>query len=182
MSTSLTHAIERITAPASEPVTLAEAKSYLRVAHASDDAMIGLMITAARENAEAYLGTSFITQRWKMTLEDTLPEVVPLRFGLVQSIVSIVAKDAAGGSVTLAAESYRLSIDKRAVHVLSARTGFRFEITYDAGYGASASLMPGLIRQGVLQHVAAMYEQRELGAPIPAMALQAYHPYKEISL
>ncbi|MFZ4124566.1 MAG: head-tail connector protein [Rickettsiales bacterium] len=182
MSTYIAHAIERITPPASEPVTLAEAKNYLRVEHTADDALIGLMITAARESAEAYLGTSFITQRWKMTVEDGLPERVTLRYGLVQGIVSIVEKTEAGGSTTLDASAYRLSIDKRAVHILSPRTGFRFEITYDAGYGATASLIPGLIRQGVLQHVAAMYEQREMSVPMPAMALQAYHPYKEISL
>jgi uncharacterized phiE125 gp8 family phage protein len=182
MSTSFAHAIERITPPASEPVTLAEAKNYLRVEHANDDAMIALMITAAREAAEAYLGTSFITQRWKMTLENELPCIVPLRFGLAQSIVSIVEKTEVGGSTTIDPAGYRLSIDKRAAHVLSSRIGFRFEITYDAGYGASAALMPGLIRQGVLQHVATMYEVREMSSPIPAMALQAYHPYKEISL
>ncbi len=182
MSTSLAHAIERITPPASEPVTLAETKTYLRVEHANDDAMIGLMITAAREAAETYLGTSFITQRWKMTVEHQLAEMIPLHFGLVQSIVSIVEKTEEGDSTTLDAAGYRLSIDKRAVHIIAPRSGFRFEITYDAGYGATASLIPGLIRQGLLQHVAAMYERREVSAPIPAMALQAYHPYKEINL
>ena len=181
MST-LAHAIERITPPANEPVTLSEMKNYLRVDHDNDDAMIALMITGARESAEAYLGTSFITQRWKMTLEDALPDIVPLRFGLVQTIISIEAIDEAGDATPLSTDAYRLSIDKRAVHILSPRSGFRFEITYDAGYGSTAGLMPGLIRQGILQHVAAMYEQREMGAPIPTMALQAYHPYKEISL
>lgn len=178
----IAHAIERITPPASEPVTVSEAKNYLRVEHSTDDALITLMITAAREAAEAYLGTSFITQTWKLTVEDELPAIVPLRFGLVQSVISIVAKDEEGGSETIDAEGYRLSIDKRGVHILVPRTGFRFEIMYDAGYGGSASLIPGLIRQGILQHVAAMYEQREMSVPMPTMALQAYHPYKEISL
>lgn len=182
MSTLPAHATQRITPPASEPVTLAEAKNYLRVEHTTDDALIALMITAARESAEAYLGTSFITQRWKVTLEYKLPERITLRYGLVQSIVSIVEITEAGSSTTLDASGYRLSIDKRAVHILSSRTGFRFEITYDAGYGATASLIPGLIRQGILQHIAAMYEQREISMPIPATALQAYHPYKEINL
>lgn len=178
----IAHAIERITPPASEPVTVSEAKNYLRVEHANDDALIALMITGAREAAEAYLGTSFITQRWKMTIENALPSIVPLRFGLVQSIVSVVAIDEEDNSDTISETGYRLAIDKRGLHIFAPRTGFRFEITYDAGYGASASLMPGLIRQGILQHVAAMYEQREMSAPMPAMALQAYHPYKEISL
>jgi len=181
MST-LAHTIERITPPATEPVTLSEVKNYLRVEHDQDDGMIGLMIIGAREAAEAYLGTSFITQRWKMTLEHALPDIVPLRFGLVQAVISIEVFDEVGDATALSVDAYRLSIDRRAVHILSPRSGFRFEITYDAGYGSTAGLMPGLIRQGILQHVAAMYEQREIGAPIPTLALQAYHPYKEISL
>lgn len=182
MSSIIAHAIERIAPPESEPVSLSDAKHYLRVEHAEDDAMIGLMITAAREAAEAYLGTSFITQRWKMTLEHVLPDMVPLRFGLVQAIVSIVLRDEQGDGETLGVEGYRLSIDKRSVIVLSPRSGFRFEITYDAGYGSAPALIPGLIRQGILQHVAAMYEHRDLSVVMPAMALQAYHPYKEINL
>jgi len=40
------------TAPASEPITLAEAKLYLRVDTTADDALITALITAARETVE----------------------------------------------------------------------------------------------------------------------------------
>jgi uncharacterized phiE125 gp8 family phage protein len=39
--------------PASEPLSLAEAKNYLRVQHDADDALIAAMISAARMQAES---------------------------------------------------------------------------------------------------------------------------------
>lgn len=39
-----------------EPITLAEAKLHLRVDHAEEDALIGSLITTAREAAEHQLG------------------------------------------------------------------------------------------------------------------------------
>jgi uncharacterized phiE125 gp8 family phage protein len=180
--TWVTHGIERTIAPAIEPITLAEAKQFLRVDNSADDALITLMITAAREAAERYLGLSFITQSWKLTLAEYLPETVPLRFGPVQSITSVTILLEAGGTQVLSASGYRLSIDKRAIEILTPITGYRFEIVYQSGYGATAASIPGLIRQGILQHLAAMYDLRSPAAALPALALQSYHPYREMSL
>jgi uncharacterized phiE125 gp8 family phage protein len=182
MHTWVTHGIERTIAPAIEPITLAEAKQFLRVDNSADDAPITLMITGAREAAERYLGLSFITQSWKLTLAEYLPETVPLRFGPVQSITSVTILLEAGGTQVLSASGYRLSIDKRAIEILTPITGYRFEIVYQSGYGATAASIPGLIRQGILQHLAAMYDLRSPAAALPALALQSYHPYREMSL
>ena len=45
--------------PTSEPVTLAEAKNFLRVTITDDDLLISSLITAAREACEAFTGRSF---------------------------------------------------------------------------------------------------------------------------
>jgi uncharacterized phiE125 gp8 family phage protein len=55
-----------VTAPATEPVSVAEVKNSLRIDHGEDDALIGALITAARSGAEAYTRRAFITQTWKM--------------------------------------------------------------------------------------------------------------------
>lgn len=54
-----------ITAPADEPVTLAEAKSHLRLEHALDDAAVTAAITAARQWVEEVCWRGLVTQTWE---------------------------------------------------------------------------------------------------------------------
>jgi hypothetical protein len=61
--------LELVTAPAAEPVTLAEAKSWSRVTSSGSDSDITLLLTAAREKCEAITGRKFITQSWRMWLD-----------------------------------------------------------------------------------------------------------------
>ena len=51
-----------ITPPATEPVTVAEAKAHLRVDFADDDTYIGTLITAAREDVEATISRALVTR------------------------------------------------------------------------------------------------------------------------
>lgn len=59
-----------VTSPAEEPITTAEAKTHLRITTSDDDTYIGNLITAAREKGELYTGMAFITQTWKMFMDD----------------------------------------------------------------------------------------------------------------
>ena len=61
-----------VTAPSIEPVTLTEAKDFLRVTGTDDDALITSLIVVARTNAESYTRRAFITQTWQM-LRDNWP-------------------------------------------------------------------------------------------------------------
>ena len=58
-----------VTAPAAEPLTLAEAKLHLRVDDTADDALIGALITAARQHAEHDTRRALVTQTWKLALD-----------------------------------------------------------------------------------------------------------------
>ena len=60
----------RTVAPAAEPVTLAEAKAYLRLQHDSEDALLAGLVRAAREEVERATGIALIDQHWRMTLDD----------------------------------------------------------------------------------------------------------------
>lgn len=52
------------TAPTSDPVTVAEAKSYLRVDGSDDDTIIGIMIKSATAVIEKYIDQKLIQQTW----------------------------------------------------------------------------------------------------------------------
>jgi hypothetical protein len=55
-------------APAAEPVTLAEAKSHLNVGHSDDDGLIARLIQAAREQTEAETDRRWMPQTVTVTL------------------------------------------------------------------------------------------------------------------
>ena len=59
----------QITPPAIEPVTLAEAKQHARIEFADDDALVSLLITAARRYCETAIRAAFITQTWTLMLD-----------------------------------------------------------------------------------------------------------------
>lgn len=53
-----------VTAPAAEPLTLADAKEYLRIDTTADDNQITMMIKAARSMIENFIDRKLITQDW----------------------------------------------------------------------------------------------------------------------
>jgi uncharacterized phiE125 gp8 family phage protein len=78
-----------LTPPAVEPLTLDEAKAYLRVEHNDEDESIAALITAARLQVEAQTRRALITQCWRLSL-DAWPEsgVVSVRPAPLQSLIA----------------------------------------------------------------------------------------------
>lgn len=62
-------ALELVTAPATEPITASEAKSFLRVSSSAEDTFITALIVAARRYVENYTGRALVTQTWRMWLD-----------------------------------------------------------------------------------------------------------------
>ncbi|PQV50975.1 head-tail connector protein [Paraburkholderia sp. BL21I4N1] len=56
-------------APAEEPVTVDEAKLHLRVTDSGEDALIAMLISAARVHAENVCRRVFVTQKWDLFLD-----------------------------------------------------------------------------------------------------------------
>lgn len=73
----------RATEPASNPVTLAEAKLHLRVDHSSEDDLISGLISAATRWAEDYCDRTFCHTQWTMRLDSFYGAIgSPVQFGL----------------------------------------------------------------------------------------------------
>lgn len=58
-----------LTAPAAEPLTLDEARAFLRVEHHDDDAVIAALIAGARLHIEAQTRRALITQSWRLVAD-----------------------------------------------------------------------------------------------------------------
>lgn len=161
--------LQLITAPAAEPVTLAEAKLHLRVDTADEDALIGSLIAAARQRAEHELRRSLVTQTWERVLDAFPGAEIELGMGPVQSVTSILYADAAGITQTLASSAYVLDNVREPGWVLpaaglawpeTAATVNAVRVRYVAGYG-NAATVPSGIKQWMLLQIGAMYENRE---------------------
>ncbi|UOF83021.1 head tail connector protein [Caudoviricetes sp.] len=61
--------ITELTAPAEEPVSLADMKAHLRITNSLDDAWLTAAIKAARMAAEDYTGRAFIQRTFRQTMD-----------------------------------------------------------------------------------------------------------------
>lgn len=174
--------LKRTTEPASEPLTLAETKLYLRVDGSEEDALINECISAARQYAEHFLKRSLITQSWKLVMDTAFPQQLLLPMGPVQAVTSVVTFDETETQTIVATSLYCLNAAQDALVFSQAVSGHRVEARYQAGYGNAADI-PKPVRQGMLIHIAQMYENRgEQNLPIPVSALALYQPYRWLVL
>lgn len=154
-----------ITAPTSEPVTVAELKAHLRVTSSADDAYLGSIISAAREYVEQQTGRALGAQTREISA-DAFPRcgVLPLGYVPAVSISSVKYLDVAGSEQTLASTEYTidtrrepgallLAVGKSWPDVAELPSSVR--VTYVCGVAA-----PAILKQAVLFISAWWYEQR----------------------
>jgi len=181
METAPHVSVERVTAPAVEPLAAEEVKLFLRIEHDEDDDIIDMLIVTVREAAEAWTGRSLITQSQRMRLVGHDCGIVTLLRGPVQSIQTVEAVND-GVGVTVDPGLYRLHAARGILQMLQVPYAQELVITYVAGFGDAAGDVPSLIRQGMLQHVAQLYENREAAGNTPELARALYQPYREMRL
>lgn len=174
--------VVRVTAPALEPLTLSQVKLYLRIEHSEEDTSLLHMIAAAREAAELYMGKSLITQSKRLIIEQPDAVIYALPQGPVQSIQTVASENEEGVQTTLDSGLYRLHAGRNLLQLEQLPNADLLVVTYVAGFGDAADDVPSLIRQGMLQHVAAMCEAREVATRIPDSAARSYQLYREVRL
>ena len=182
MSDDKSFALRLVTAPAIEPLTLAQAKTFLRIEHTADDDAVTRAITAARQAAEHYLKQALLPQTWDFTQANPPATKSRLPFGPAQSITSITLTTEAGVTSTMNAANYRLSVGGSSVLFNPAISIETMTIRYVAGMGTVAADVPALIVQGMLHHIAIILENRDGAVPLPMQSITCYLPYRRISL
>jgi uncharacterized phiE125 gp8 family phage protein len=173
--------VERIVSPAIEPITLAQAKTFLRIDGTSEDTLISDLIKTARIVAEQECGKSFITQSWRISYSDTAPSRVALPYGPVLNITSVTVIDEDGDEALIDSGNYHIDASGVTLMLELGLNGHRIEIEYQTGYGNAAIDVPADLVQAMLLHIAHLYEQRDSIMP-PTFSMLIYAQQREIRL
>lgn len=170
-------------APTAEPVSLEEAKAFLRVDGSDDDGQIATLLAAARSYHEIGTKRQFVTATWRQTLSE-FPYCGDARVWLywapIQSVTSITYLDTAGATQTLSSSLYQVVADPEGGYVLPAYNQSwptireqeeAITITYTAGYGA-ASAVPQALKQSILMLLRHWFDECDDTSSVP-MAVES---------
>jgi uncharacterized phiE125 gp8 family phage protein len=167
-------------APATEPVTLAEAKTHCRVDGSDSDNELAAMIVGARAFVEDYCGTRLVSQTVVLRCSQWR-DLIDLPIAPLISVSSITYLDGAGEEQTLSTEVYeavlvglephiRLKVGQSFPTVRCASDAIR--VTVVAGYAA----LPAPIRHAMLLLLSDWFDNRAVGSfPDGAKALLSNH-------
>jgi uncharacterized phiE125 gp8 family phage protein len=179
------------TSPSSEPISLAQAKHYLRIGNTLEDTFVADLIAAARQAVENHAGLALITRAVRQTFDRWALQgdgVVELAMGPVSAIDAIRVVDPAGSMTLVEPETYRLDgqanpprLHFKAVPRAPARTFQGIEIDFLAGFGAPADV-PAALQQACLIVMASFYQFRGTDAPLPAAAAALIGPFQRPKL
>lgn len=155
--------------PVHEPVSLEEAKNYLKVDYATDDNLIELMIHAVRRDLENQLGGLCLVKRTVTQKQTGGLERLPLLRQPVNSITSITYYEEFGSTGSVVASTDYRFIDGQIYHKNgwwnAGRESDGYVIVYNAGIyedtGQSAENSNEALRVALLRILAYLYENRE---------------------
>jgi uncharacterized phiE125 gp8 family phage protein len=186
--------------PAVEPITLTQAKQFLRVEHDDDDDVITILIAASRRHVETQTRRALITQRWRL-MRDEWPasgclELLPAPVQTLEA-VRVYKRD----GTTLAIDLASFTLDKSDA---PARLCFRYgmiviappsperyvngiEIDVTCGYGDDPEDVPEPLRHALRMLLTHWYDNRGIigenqFVPLPQSAAALIAPYRVLSL
>lgn len=183
------------TAPATEPVTLAEARIHLRADDdvTDEDALISSLIVSAREYVELLTNCPLITQSWTY-YGDCFDGDIELKPNL-QTVTTVKYIDTDGTQQTIIATDYDVDVAGVVGSVYPAynvswpyarNVKNAIEVEFVAGYGEAVDV-PSSIKAAMLLLVGHWYEHREsviVGvsiAEVPMAVGMLLNPYRVIS-
>jgi uncharacterized phiE125 gp8 family phage protein len=157
-----------ITAPSSEPLTLAEVKTNLRVSNSTEDDLITALIVAARIWVEEYTWKPLMTQTLQANYDKINVKSVEILINKtpVQSITSVKYIDANGTEQTVNSSTYETDLISPICRVkLDSIPDMKdslnaFKIRFVAGYTSSANV-PTTYKQAMLLLISYWYDNRD---------------------
>lgn len=168
--------IEKLCSEEINFINLQQAKQYLRIDHQYDDKMIEEMLQVALIAAENYLGIYLQITHWKMTIFDYLPISIKFPYGPIIKIEQF--KLYKHNQEELNVDNYYFDSNHESIILEKSYHMKKAEILYQLGY----EIIPSPIKQGILEHLAKLYDVRGGDVRIPLSAIAMYQSYKRVRL
>lgn len=153
--------------PALEPLSLEDARAWLRLEASDEDALVQSLIKAARCAVEEATRMALIAQKWRLRL-DSWPadRIIHLPFAPVLSLDSIKTISAAGAAVSADMSGFTVEMSRAPkIFVTSSpplpgrlREGIEIDLT--VGYGVSGAHVPASLLAAMRLLIAHWYERR----------------------
>jgi hypothetical protein len=151
-----------------EPVTLTEAKNFCKIDISTDDDLINILITAARQMCEAYTGVGFVQHNAVAVLNNSNGDIY-IPYGPMVEIISI--EDNVGRTLVLDLD-YTIGGNE----FKRLRTPYANNITID--YITGYSTLPEALKTALLNQVYYLYDNRAAAtddiSPISKIILNLY--------
>jgi uncharacterized phiE125 gp8 family phage protein len=156
------------TEPTEEALTVSEVKNFLKVDASTDDALIGVLITVARESAEKYCQLAILPQTVTEKFSRFQPYGLQLSISPLIEVTGITYKDVGGETQTLSEDVY--SADAYIRPPLVYRIPYNdfpptfavpdaVTVEYEAGY-ADPESVPSPIKMAMLLMISDWYDNR----------------------
>lgn len=155
-------------------MTLEEAKAYLRLETAQDDALIAGLVASARGLCEAFLGQRLI--------RGDLTETVPADGAWHRLAAAPVAAILQVGVPALPVDAYAIDIDPAGEGWVRATGGGAVPVTYRAGIAETEGGVPAAIAQGIVRLAAHLYVDRADQSAPPAGVAALWRPFRRLRL
>ncbi len=162
-----------VTAPAVEPLLLAQVKDHVRVSGTDEDALLGQLISTVTSHLDGWagiMGRALITQTWDLFL-DWFPWEIAVPLPPLQSVTTVKYTDNDGVQQTLATDQYTVVSQGNSTGKIVQAFGKTWpstrtvpgavEVRFVAGFGDSWNDVPLDIRHAMLILIGQMYEFRE---------------------
>lgn len=191
-------ALKLITAAATYPVTLAEAKAHLSVDFDDHDALIEIYRKAATDSAENFTGRAFIDQTWDYFF-DAFPTAGAIQIPkppLIE-VIGVFSLDSVAAEQELAASGYLVDGASELARLTLAYAGswptplivanavrLRFRAGYLDDNSPQVANVPFAIKAAILLTVGTLYANRETivigqtATLLPWAAEQLLRPYR----
>jgi uncharacterized phiE125 gp8 family phage protein len=183
--------IQIVTPPASEPLTLAEVKEFLRVDHSDDDATLAIFITAARQLCESYTRMALLPTTFEEYFDDfpqysgDYKDEIRLSRSPVSAVTYVKYIDGNETTITANAADYKIDTISRPARISPDNGWFgTYEtinavfVRYVAGFADAASV-PAPLKHGMMLVIGDMYENRTDSVKrLPTASEYLWNPYR----